>query len=344
MDGYNLHGLEPSNDLNKQNGSITPNSVGSMHPRRVRMASDCGWNRKTGYGQRKRYGLTCGPTRHPTGFTFTQENKQSFTTSQRVPVVRPDFCCGNSRKKHKCVLTRSNPSNSYCFVSKSNHHTILGLDNTRIKCRVKSTRFNILKVIFSDILRKEWVSPISNLSWAPFPWFYAFSFFLLGFNLNGNSAPTDINASNLTIAENSAIGTVIGEFNATDPDGDNNITYSLVPPLPSDLNLSLWLDASDASTITETNGSVSQWADKSGNAFHFTQTTAANQPTTGSVTIGGINAINFDGSDRLLNNAFSINGKHTVFALAYSNSTGWSRILSKNSHFFFGNEIRVGHQ
>ena len=97
------------------------------------------------------------------------------------------------------------------------------------------------------------------------------------------------------------------------------------------------MDASDASTITHSNGSVSQWADKSGNAFHFTQTTAANQPTTGSVTIGGINAINFDGSDRLLNNAFSINGTHTVFAVAYSNSTGWSRILSKNSHFFFGN-------
>ena len=46
-----------------------------------------------------------------------------------------------------------------------------------------------------------------------------------------NSAPTDINASNLTIAENSAIGTVIGEFNATDPDGDSNITFSLVTPL-----------------------------------------------------------------------------------------------------------------
>ena len=47
-------------------------------PAERRMASGCGWNRKTGYGQRKRYGLTCGPTRHPTGFTFTQENKQSF--------------------------------------------------------------------------------------------------------------------------------------------------------------------------------------------------------------------------------------------------------------------------
>ena len=54
-----------------------------------------------------------------------------------------------------------------------------------------------------------------------------------------NSAPTDINATNLTISENSAIGTVIGEFNATDPDGDTNITFTLVPPLPSDLNFPL---------------------------------------------------------------------------------------------------------
>ncbi len=45
--------------------------------------------------------------------------------------------------------------------------------------------------------------------------------------LSANSAPTSITASNLTIAENSAIGTVIGEFNATDPDG-GAITYHFV--------------------------------------------------------------------------------------------------------------------
>jgi len=82
--------------------------------------------------------------------------------------------------------------------------------------------------------------------------------------LNVNEPPSYISASNLTIAENSAIGTVIGEFNATDPDRVSNITFSLVAPLPSDLNLSLWLDASDLSTITRSNGLVSKWADKSG--------------------------------------------------------------------------------
>ena len=111
-----------------------------------------------------------------------------------------------------------------------------------------------------------------------------------------NSAPTDINATNLTISENSAIGTVIGEFNATDPDGDTNITFTLVPPLPSDLNLSLWLDASDTSTITHSNGSVSQWADKSGNGNHAVQLISTNQPVLSS------NKVQFDGA----NDGFSL--------------------------------------
>ena len=47
---------------------------------------------------------------------------------------------------------------------------------------------------------------------------------------------------------------------------------------PAELTTSLWLDASDSDTITESAGSVSQWNDKSGNDNHLTQTEAANQP------------------------------------------------------------------
>ena len=67
-----------------------------------------------------------------------------------------------------------------------------------------------------------------------------------------NRPPSDINASNLTIAENSAIGSIIGEFNATDPDGEGNFTYSLIRSpfldlnILDELNITLWLDASDA--------------------------------------------------------------------------------------------------
>ena len=64
---------------------------------------------------------------------------------------------------------------------------------------------------------------------------------------SGNRPPGDLNVSNLSIAENSAIGTVIGEFNATDPDGDTNITYSIIPYPPR-----LWLDAADAENVVHT--------------------------------------------------------------------------------------------
>jgi hypothetical protein len=48
---------------------------------------------------------------------------------------------------------------------------------------------------------------------------------------------------------------------------------------PSELpSLKLWLDASDASTITASNGIVSEWRDKSGNAFHAAQTVAPKRP------------------------------------------------------------------
>jgi hypothetical protein len=69
---------------------------------------------------------------------------------------------------------------------------------------------------------------------------------------------------------------------------------------PLDLNPELWLDAADTTTITESSGLVSQWDDKSGNARNFTQGTAGNQPTTGTVTLNGFNVLSFDGDDVLV--------------------------------------------
>jgi hypothetical protein len=66
---------------------------------------------------------------------------------------------------------------------------------------------------------------------------------------------------------------------------------------PLDLSPVLWLDASDTSTITEVGGAVSQWDDKSGNGNNVTQGTAAAQPTTGTVTLNGLNVLDFGGND-----------------------------------------------
>ena len=70
---------------------------------------------------------------------------------------------------------------------------------------------------------------------------------------SSNRPPSDINASNLTIAENSAIGTVIGEFNATDPDGEGNFTYAMHFD-----SLAIWLPFDETNgTTTQNHGSFS---------------------------------------------------------------------------------------
>ena len=69
---------------------------------------------------------------------------------------------------------------------------------------------------------------------------------------------------------------------------------------PLDLSPTLWVDASDTSTITEVAGAVSQIDDKSGNSRNFTQATAAAQPTTGANTQNGLNVLTFDGDGHFL--------------------------------------------
>jgi hypothetical protein len=71
---------------------------------------------------------------------------------------------------------------------------------------------------------------------------------------------------------------------------------------PSLINTALWLDASDASTITESGGAVSQWNDKSGNGRHASE--ASNQPALTTSGLNSKNVITFDGvNDQLIINA-----------------------------------------
>jgi len=60
--------------------------------------------------------------------------------------------------------------------------------------------------------------------------------------------------------------------------------------------LKLWLDADDASTITESTG-VSAWADKSGQGNNATQGTGASQPSLQAAALNGKSAVRFDGTD-----------------------------------------------
>jgi hypothetical protein len=82
----------------------------------------------------------------------------------------------------------------------------------------------------------------------------------------------------------------------------NNIAaFTGVPVLaPSPVaGYNLWLDAADTATITLSGSAVTQWTDKSANAYTFTQGTAAQQPVSGTQSQNGKNVMVFATNDSL---------------------------------------------
>ena len=84
--------------------------------------------------------------------------------------------------------------------------------------------------------------------------------------------------------------------------------------------LRAWYDASVASSVTLNGSTVSQWNDLSGNGFHLTQTTAANQPTWVSNALNSRPAIQWPSATassnvRLINTSFTMTRPYTTFAV-----------------------------
>lgn len=75
---------------------------------------------------------------------------------------------------------------------------------------------------------------------------------------------------------------------------------SYSPWTPLALQPKLWLDASDLTTFTSSSGLVSEWRDKSGNNYAFTQATSTSQPSIGTTTLNGLNVMSYDGVDDYL--------------------------------------------
>ena len=92
-------------------------------------------------------------------------------------------------------------------------------------------------------------------------------------------------------------------------------------------NLKAWYDASDTATITVSGSAVTQWNDKSANAYNLTQGTAARRPVSGTRTQNGKNMIDFQGDDVLQaatasNWTFLSDGTNaTIFMAAYYDSS-----------------------
>jgi hypothetical protein len=82
---------------------------------------------------------------------------------------------------------------------------------------------------------------------------------------------------------------------------------SAPPPTSPVAGYKAWYDASDTATITVSGNAVTQWNDKSANAYNLTQGTAAYRPSSGTRTINSKNVIDFDGSNDLLKAATASN-------------------------------------
>jgi len=101
---------------------------------------------------------------------------------------------------------------------------------------------------------------------------------------------------------------------------------------PSQIATALWLDGSDASTLFDAtaggslvaaDGTIARWEDKSGNAKHATQATAANRPLRKLARQNGLDAILFDGTDDLMANTVAnvtTGNPKTVIAISKSNN------------------------
>ena len=119
---------------------------------------------------------------------------------------------------------------------------------------------------------------------------------------------------------------------------------------PLTLSPALWLDASDASTISlDGSSKVSQWSDKSGNARHFTDNSAPSERPTYADTRNGLSVVSFNGAQFLGAPVFSAStSAFTLIAVLAEGATGSRRVsvsMGSNSHIAisgWNNNAHVG--
>ncbi len=121
---------------------------------------------------------------------------------------------------------------------------------------------------------------------------------------------------------------------------------SLVQFSPSSISgLALWLDPSDATTVTESSGEVSRIDDKSGNSHYASQGTAGKYPLINSATINSLPVLNFDGTDDFLSfdsGIYSINTQDaTVFVVMQDTNTSGTREIIYGKNFASTSYVRI---
>lgn len=108
---------------------------------------------------------------------------------------------------------------------------------------------------------------------------------------------------------------------------------------PAQIQTSVWFDASDTSSISLSNGNVTQWNDKSGENNHAGETTDAKMPVSGTRTINSLNVIDFDGTDdRMTFDNVTCHEKSVFMVLQPDTSTSTMMFMGGNA---LNNQLRL---
>ena len=104
---------------------------------------------------------------------------------------------------------------------------------------------------------------------------------------------------------------------------------------PSNLTVApnMWLD--DSTSVTNVSGAASQWNDKSGNSYHWTQATAANRPTINASGLNSLRTLQFDGTNDSL--VCAVSG---AFDIMRNASIGWIALVLQKPSNDGGNTVR----
>jgi hypothetical protein len=86
-------------------------------------------------------------------------------------------------------------------------------------------------------------------------------------------------------------------------------------PKNSDFAIGGWWDVADLSTLTHTGSGISEWRDKSGNAYHGTQSTDADRPRFNPLAFGERAGLTWDSSDGLSSALSASSGSESVFCV-----------------------------
>jgi surface protein len=179
---------------------------------------------------------------------------------------------------------------------------------------------------------------------------------------NGGSAITGYTATATASGQTTRTCTTTGATSCTVTGLVDGITYSVtvaatntagtgasssavsVTPYPvsvmSGSSFALWLDAADASTITQSAGAVSQWNDKSGNNRNVAQASGSARPTFGSTAWNGTGpALSFDGATTYLDGGDTLDlgtSGLTVLSVAKPSVAGASGTIIAKSRYAGG--------